>query len=424
MCTLFIMFYYSVVTGWCLQYLLRGTLRGFADLTPESSLTLFTDAASGPTAVHFHAVAIFAAAAVVFYGVTRGIERACKILIPALLVVVVIMAVRALTLPGAERGLEFMFKADLAKLGDYKVWLEALSQSAWSTGAGWGLLLCYAIYAPRRQRIGATCVATGIGNNLASVIAALAIIPAVFALMPMFLQATGAEANELVRAELQKSGPGLTGVTFVWVPVLLQELHLGGWEAGRPASIAFFLTLSFAAISSLIAMVELGSRLLIDFGLRRRQAVLAVATAGFLLGIPSALSMDIFMNQDWVWGLGLILSGGFLAFGVVVYGVRRFREVCLTVQLNGRLRRIGRWFDPVLALLIPLQFLCLMGWWFWQAYEWTAAPDRDVGARLLAWLDPTGAFSIGTCLIQWGMLLAIGLILNRWLAARSSGSAR
>ncbi|MHC4732579.1 MAG: hypothetical protein ACYS6Z_18575, partial [Planctomycetota bacterium] len=93
-------------------------------------------------------------------------------------------------------------------------------------------------------------------------------------------------------------------------------------------------------------------------------------------------------------------------------------------QLNGRLRRIGRWFDPVLALLIPLQFLCLMGWWFWQAYEWTAAPDRDVGARLLAWLDPTGAFSIGTCLIQWGMLLAIGLILNRWLAARSSGSAR
>ncbi|MHC4428503.1 MAG: sodium-dependent transporter, partial [Planctomycetota bacterium] len=258
MCTLFIMFYYSVVTGWCLQYLLRGTLRGFADLTPESSLTLFTDAASGPMAVLFHAVAIFAAAAVVFYGVTRGIERACKILIPALLVVVVIMAVRALTLPGAERGLEFMFKADLTKLGDYKVWLEALSQSAWSTGAGWGLLLCYAIYAPRRQRIGATCVATGIGNNLASVIAALAIIPAVFALMPMFLQATGAEANELVRAELQKSGPGLTGVTFVWVPVLLQELHLGGWEAGRPASIAFFLTLSVAAISSLIAMVELG----------------------------------------------------------------------------------------------------------------------------------------------------------------------
>ena len=418
MCTLFIMFYYSVVTGWCFNYLLRGVVKGFADLTPQTSEALFTEVASGPGTVLFHAMAIFIAAGVVFYGVTRGIERACRILIPALLIIMVVLAIRALTLPGASRGIDFLFHADLKGLGNYKVWLEALSQSAWSTGAGWGLLMCYAIYAPRHQRIGTTCAATGIGNNLASLIAALAIIPAVFALMPMFLPLEGLDADTFVRGELQKSGPGLTGVTFVWVPVLLQELEIAGLPVGRGAAVLFFLTLSFAAISSMIAMVELGTRLLMDFGLRRRSAALAVAVTGFFLGIPSALSMDIFMNQDWVWGLGLILSGGFMTFGVIRYGVRRFRHEYLTVEGRG----CGAWLDPILLVLIPLQFVCLMGWWFWQAFVWTAGEDRDLATRLMAWLDPTDLASIGTCLVQWGVLLAVGLILNRWLAARATAS--
>lgn len=171
MCATFIMFYYSVVSGWCLRYLLHSLFVGFSDLNHDTSQELFMSVATGPSAVLFHALALLIATAIVWCGVAHGIEPACKIFIPILLVIITIAAIRALTLPGAGRGVTFMFTADLAKLGEHRVWLEALSQSAWSTGAGWRLLMCYAIYAPARQRIGLSCVATGIGNNVASLLA-------------------------------------------------------------------------------------------------------------------------------------------------------------------------------------------------------------------------------------------------------------
>ena len=119
-----------------------------------------------------------------------------------------------------------------------------------------------------------------------------------------------------------------------------------------------------------------------------------------------------------MWGVGLILSGGFLTFGVIRYGVRRFRHDFLTVEG----RRPGRWLDFVLAGLIPAQFVCLLGWWCYQAFAWTDDGNRTFGQRVIAWLDPRDKFSLGTCLIQWGVLLASGLALNRWLARRTSGA--
>ncbi|MHC4992178.1 MAG: sodium-dependent transporter [Planctomycetota bacterium] len=412
MCTIFIMFYYSVVTGWCLRYVGQAVAGGLSDLTRDSSTELFTTTASGGSAVVFHALSMLIAAGVVMFGVTRGIERVCRLLIPALLVLVTLAAVRALTLPGSGRGIAFFLDVDAGALLNHKTWLEALSQSAWSTGAGWGLLLCYAVYAPPRQRIGATCATTGVGNNIASLLAAAAIVPAVFALMPLFVP-MGTDIDAYVRSELQQSGPGLTGVTFVWMPVLLEQMSLGPLGLGRWAAALFFLSLSFAAISSMIAMVELATRLLVDIGLDRTSAVLGVFIGGFVLGVPSAISMDLFMNQDWVWGLGLIVSGGFMTFGVIKYGVRRFREDCLTVEG----RRPGAWFDFALLVLIPLQFLSMMGWWCYQSFTWTDA-SLTLGQRFAAWFDPRDAFSIGTCLVQWGALLAVGLVLNRWLARR------
>jgi len=164
----------------------------------------------------------------------------------------------------------------------------------------------------------------------------------------------------------------------------------------------------------LIALVELGTRVLIDFGMSRRAAVAVLAMVGFLCGLPSALSTNLFGNQDWVWGLGLIVSGGFLAFGVLRYGVRRFRHDFLSVSP----RQTGAWFNLFIAGLIPIQFFCMMGWWFYQAFEWTESSDRNPLQRLLAWLDPTNLYSIGTCVVQWGILLIAGLILNRWMARR------
>ena len=176
-----IMFYYSVVTGWCIKYFLATC---FQDLIKKDSLEFWRSFTSSWEPVLFHFAALAIGAFIIYSGVVKGIERANKILIPSLFILLVIACVRALTLPSAFQGLNFLFSPNLAKLADYEVWLNALSQSAWSTGAGWGLILTYAVYSHKKENPVLTSTTLGFGNNLASLLAAVAVIPTVF---PIFL---------------------------------------------------------------------------------------------------------------------------------------------------------------------------------------------------------------------------------------------
>jgi SNF family Na+-dependent transporter len=130
-------------------------------------------------------------------------------------------------------------------------------------------------------------------------------------------------------------GSGNNGLTFIWVPQIFETLPFG-----RALTVVFFLALAFAAISSLIAMIELATRVLVDGGMTRGRRC-DRRQLGFLLGIPSAVSMAFFDNQDWVWGVGLMLSGLFFAFAVIRFGVRRFREMFINTADSDI--RIGRW---------------------------------------------------------------------------------
>ena len=171
----------------------------------------------------------------------------------------------------------------------------------------------------------------------------------------------------------------------------------------------FFLTLFFAALSSLIAMVELASRVLIDMGVKRKAAVMVVVGTAIVLGIPSAVNLEIFQNQDWAWGLGLMVSGLFVALAVVRYGPARFRRDALSEREAGLL---GRFFDRWILFAIPAQFLIMLGWWFSQSVSW----DPD------GWWNPMGTFTVGTCLAQWAVALGAFVALNRWLVKRSKGA--
>jgi NSS family neurotransmitter:Na+ symporter len=388
-CCTAIMFYYAVVTGWCLYYFFRHSFVGLEAGTVESEWQQF--AGSG-WALVFLVVALAIAVAVVLLGVRRGIERVCKVLVPSLFVLLVVAAVRALLLPGAAAGLEHLFRPNFHLLLDHQVWLEAFSQSAWSTGAGWGLYLVYAGYARKREDVVLNSFITGLGNNAASLLAALAIIPAIFALLPP------AEASAVVAS-------GNEGLAFVWIP----RLFLGGdMLGGGILLVVFFAALSVAALSSLIAMVELGVRTLMDLGLTRNRAAAAVALLGFGLGTPSALSMGVFKNQDWVWGLGLLVSGALFAAGTIFYGAGRLRRE-INASADGS--RLYGWFDLLVYAVIPVAFVAMLGWWFYQASVW----DPE------GWLDPLGKYSAGTCLVQWGAVLIILVLCNRWLHRRGVG---
>jgi NSS family neurotransmitter:Na+ symporter len=381
-----IMCYYSVVMGWTLRFFLA-TLTGA--VPAEVPGAFWESFHSTPQALVTHVVAMGMALFVVSRGV-KGIETAARFLIPSLVVLVVVLAVRAVTLPGAEAGLAFLFTPVWSELADWEIWIQALTQNAWDTGAGWGLVLTYAVYMRRREDTALNAFVIGFGNNSMSLLAGIMVLCTVFSVMPD-------AAGEIV-------GAGNEGLTFIWVPQLFAQL-----PAGRLFQALFFLALTFAAWTSLVAMVELATRILRDLGMTRGHAIATVGGAGLLFGVPSALRLGFFQNQDWVWGVGLMLSGFFFAFAVLRYGVTRFRE--RFINQAGSDIRIGAWWDWAIRL-VAVQAVVLMGWWLWSAR----------GEDLAATWTLFSAYNIGSVLIQWAVVLAVLVALNRWLA-RSAGEA-
>ncbi|MFQ5704095.1 MAG: sodium-dependent transporter [Gemmatimonadales bacterium] len=413
-----IMFYYSVVAGWTVRYVVAsvtGELSGGGD--PAAFWNSYT---TSWWPVLTHAVAIGLGVYVVARGV-GAIEKVAKILMPALLVLVVVLTVRALTLPDASGGLSYLFTVDWEGLKDSNIWVQALTQNAWDTGAGWGLVLCYAAYLRSREDTALNAFILPTANNTVSLLAGIMVICTVFSVVPQ-LVASFANDPEVLRsfpelASAVGSGQALTpdliqqtifasgneGLTFIWMPHLFASVPFGQFFM-----VLFFLSLTFAAFTSLVAMIELATRVLRDAGMEHRRAIRIVGIGGFLLGLPSAISLQVLHNQDWVWGIALMLSGLFFAIAVIVHGIRRFRRE----QLNHADSdiRIGRWWDVVVGLVVPVEALILLGWWLYQAKQGDPS----------GWLEPFGVENVGTILLQWGAVLAVLLAANRWL----SGTAR
>ena len=386
-----IMFYYSVVTGWCLRYFISafsGNLFNTAD-----HLAYWNKFSGSLQPVIFHFISMFIVALVIYRGITKGIEKVTKILVPSLLIILLILFFRAITLPNAIEGIKYFFTPDLNVILDYKVWLNALTQNAWDTGAGWGLILTYAIYMRKKEDISLNAALIGFGNNSVSLIAGITIFSTVFAL-----------SSVDAMSQVMQSGPANTGLTFIYLPLLFSKISSSNVVNIFFASI-FFLALFFAAVTSLISMVELATRTLIDFGIARRKAIVIVASLGFLLGVPSALDMHFLINQDWVWGVGLILSGAFISFSIIRYGVDKFRKEIINGY--GSDVKIGKWYNYVISLLIPSQVVVLILWWLISSVSWDAQ-----------WWDPFHAQNAGTCIAQWAIVIVIFVLLNKKMTNR------
>ena len=381
-----ITFYYTVVMGWTLRFLWASITREIPTEVPDAFWNSF---AASPSALITHAIALGMGVFVVSKGV-KGIETAARFLIPSLIVLVIVLAIRALTLPGASAGLAFLFTPNFSELGDYRVWLEALTQNAWDTGAGWGLVLTYAVYMRKREDTALNAFVIGFGNNSMSLLAGIMVLCTVFSVMPD-------AASQIV-------GEGNEGITFIWVPQLFALM-----PGGQFFMILFFLALSFAAWTSLVAMIELPSRVLRDAGIPRGRAIGIVGIASLLCGVPSALNMDFFHNQDWVWGAGLMLSGFFFAFAVVRYGVTEWRRTFINTSDSDI--RIGAWWDWAIRLVL-VQAVVLMGWFLWQA-------RGESFAETWTLFSP---YNAGTVVIQVAVALLVLIALNRRIARSALGA--
>ena len=383
-----IMFYYSVVTGWCFYYF---TAAISGDLfETQSHLQYWNEFSTGYLPVLFHFLAIGIGASVIYRGIVKGVERTNKFLVTSLVIILLILFVRAVTLPDAIDGIKYFFTPQLEYILDHKTWLNALTQNAWDTGAGWGLILVYATYMKTREDIPLNAALIGFGNNSISLIAGITIFSTVFAL-----------SSVDAMTQISQSGPANTGLTFIYLPLLFSKLSSSIF-LNSSVAILFFIALSFAALSSLISLIELTTRVFIDYGFNRSKAVWIVAGAGFILGLPSALDLSFFANQDWVWGVGLILSGAFIAFSISRFGVDKFRTEIINGE--GNELKIGKWFNYSIKYIIPLQAIVLLFWWLISSVTW----DPE-------WWNPFHSANAATCLFQWGIFLVVFYIFNNKL---------
>ena len=379
-----IMFYYAVVAGWCIRYFAASATGAIQPGIDGAAYWEAFIANPGQT-VGFHAVAVVLATAVVYRGIQGGLERVLKVALPALLFILVVLALRAVTLPGAQEGLRYLFVPDWSALGSSRLWLEAFTQVAWSTGAGWGLMMVYAVYAREREDIAVNSGIIAVADVLVGFVAAALILGTLFAMA----------APEIAQEAL---GAGNVGLTFIYVVELL---------ATMPGAIVlaplFFFALALAGLSSLIAMFELGTTNLINLGMSRHRAAVAIGVVAFLLGIPSALWIGFLDNQDWVWGVGLLVSGLLTAVAMMKYGLGKARaEINATSDVH-----VGRWWS-VCICLVPVVFVAIFGWWIHQSIA--DHPD--------SWWNPLKTFSTGTLIAQWLMVLVTVLALGRVLARK------
>ena len=417
--------YYSVVAGWTARYAAAAFGGQLAGLAPGAFWVDFTGS-SWPVATH--ALMLGLAALVVAKGVT-AIERVTRVLMPALVLLILTLVVRAVSLPGASEGLAFLFGVDWSALANARIWIEALTQNAWDTGAGWGLVLCYAAYQREREDTALNSFVLPAANNCISLMAGIMVFCTVFSAVPPLMERAAEDPNLLrglgsleqavrdgqpVSQELMQDtvfSEGNAGITFIWMPELFRAI-----PGGSVFMAFFFAALALAAFTSLISMLEVTTRAFVDAGFARAKALRGVAAGMFLVGLPSALSIDVLDNQDWVWGVALILSGLFFALAVGKYGVRKFREETLN-QKHSNIR-IGPWWDLVIRVVVPFEAIVLTVWLLYQA--WSDDPE--------SWFlpfDPSNVENVGTVLFQVTIVAVVLYLFNRRLAAsaRSNGSA-
>lgn len=382
--TIGILFYYAVVCGWALYYFGYSLTGNFTDPGLDTA-AVWDDFTGNPgLTVAMQALSLLIVGAIIIRGLKKGFEGILMVAMPALFLILIILAIRALTLPGSGEGLTYLFTIDLADFASAQMWLEAFTQIAFSTGAGWGLYLTYAVYSRKREDMAGNAAMLTAGDLIAGLLAGITVLCTLFALQSVDF------AQEAL-------GAGNEGLAFIYFSQLFAEMPGGAFFGPL-----FFLALAVAGLSSLVAMVELATRNITDMGLPRRTAVLGITAVAFIAGLPSAFSLEIFGNQDYVWGVALLFSGLMAATAMMKYGLARARaEVVATASFP-----VGAWFTWCIRLF-PAMFTAVMGFWIYQA---VAVFDPD------QWWNPLAPYSLATLLVQWALLLVVVLLLNNYLA--------
>lgn len=254
----FVLSYYSVIAGWTIGYIVSEFTDFIHDFETFRSAPIYV--------IPFFALFMITTIVIVLGGVSGGIEKASKILMPVLFVLLFLVMLRSLTLPGAMAGVTYYLTPDFSKITG-NVILSALGQAFFSLSVGWGILITYGSYLPKNQNIVSSGIWIGLMDTGVALLAGLMIFPAVFA--------------------FGKDPAQGTALVFQVLPDIFNAMPTGGRIVGA----SFFLLLCVAALTSSISMIEVpGSYLIDEKKWSRKKAAWVVGILAFIVGIPSALS--------------------------------------------------------------------------------------------------------------------------------------
>lgn len=316
---------YAIIVGWVVRAL-AGSLTGA--LLTEDAAAYFSQATGDFGSLPWHILVISVATIILMFGATKGIEKINKVLMPSFFILFAILAIRVAFLPGAAQGYQFLFVPDWGELLKVDTWVMAMGQAFFSlsiTGSG---MIVYGTYLRKDENIPLASVRTAIFDTIAAMLAALAIMPAVFAF--------GIEPN---------AGPPLM---FITLPNIFRQMPMG-----RLFAVLFFLSVAFAGITSLINMFEAVSESWqTRFRLPRKAAVALCGGIALMVGIFLEAEPKVGSWMDFI--TIIVVPFGAVLGAVSIYYILGYQEIRKEME-EGRDKPLMAFFGPLAKYVyVPL----------------------------------------------------------------------
>ncbi|CEA16853.1 hypothetical protein ING2E5B_2125 [Fermentimonas caenicola] len=338
-----IMGFYMVVAGWTLIYFLQ-SITGNLHTVNDFSIH-FTNILNDPLKQSVWMIVFsFLTSFFILSGVRKGIEKSAKIFMPILFLLLIILAIRSITLEGAIQGLNFLFKPNMEHVKQ-TVFLDAMGQAFFSLSIGMGCLITYGSYFNKSINLTKTAVQVSILDTLVAVLSGVIIFPAAFALT---------SSPDTIVGELVTGGPGLL---FITIPELLNQM-----PASMAWSALFFCLLALAALTSTISLMEVVTVYLFEeYKISRRKSTIFVTLGVIILGIISSYSSVFFNILDMASAKYMLPIGG-LFISIFVGWYLKQQLVTAQITNEGKLRfGVGfiKFYIFLLRFIAPIAILSI-----------------------------------------------------------------
>lgn len=342
-----ILTYYTLILSWAMNYIFLSFGQAWGSDTNAFFFNEFLKVSSGPFSFGGIRWSIFFGITAVWFinwfvcyrGISGGIEKFSKILLPTLIGILVIITIRGVTLPGAALGLNKLFTPDWSKVMDPKVWIDAYGQVFFSLSLGMAIMVTYSSYLPKKSDINNSAFMTAFANCGFEFFAAIGI----FGILGFMANSQGVAVEDVATESI--------GLAFIVFPKVFSIMG----PVGTVFGVLFFVCLVFAGLTSCVSLTEAFSAAVMDkTGIARKKIVTIVVLAGYVLSCFYATGaglyfldiVDAFINSYSLVVVGLLEA---IIFGWF-FGTHIIRKHTNAVSLFS----IGKWWDIMIKVVTPL----------------------------------------------------------------------